>query len=543
MAKWVSSPKRSPFSVKRVVLAILFVFFVLYFDLFRGIIQGFLLFFRLPDENTSLLAELLRYWGSFALWALLFLFSFSVFLFLAAFFILPNLSLEQHLELWKRLWLYLVGKHGAAIFVRNGKLIGESSEKSKKGVGLLLIDRQSAVVVEELSRNRTTQVKVFPPGIVFLNPRQKIRGSVDLRPQRRTISDLRAYTKDGLEIVTELSIVFTLGQSPEVLLVTYDWDPAQNHPGADSLRVIHFSEPLPSTQSLQTLRRNVASLSNEIDPDDREEIHRFVQNFHLGTPYLPSEPQPGSKTQYVVDAQRIMAAFYAIPAQSSPVSMDWRDLPLQIAIDLFREFIASIPYEAVYSPDHPISHPLHDLKSLFAKRLRNQGVLAFQFVQRKDNHPIRVGDEWNVADLIFYPVQTLSSVKFLRSKGIKILNATFGELRPADEMIEKRLFDQWLVAHQARPAPSPESKPITPPSNAGKPFPARLQIANRLAAVLAPSAEANQTKLNQLLDILEVELSDPNIQPWLSGETAQRIQALRNQLTKTQTSLPFDEKP
>ncbi|MCX8063198.1 MAG: hypothetical protein N3D16_11510 [Anaerolineales bacterium] len=543
MARWTSSPKRSPFSVKRLILGIFFISLIFYWDLFRGVAQGFFLFFRLSNENTPLLNELFRYWGSFALGMLLFLFPFSIYLFLTAYFILPNLSLEQHLELWKRLWLYLVGKHGAAVFVRNGKLVEEQGEKSKKGAGMLLIDRQSAVVVEELSRNRSTQVRVFSPGIVFLNPRQKIRGSVDLRPQQRTIHGLRAYTKDGVEILTDLSIVFTLGQAPEVLLVTYDLEQTQNQADADALRVIQFSEPLPSMQNPQMLCRTVSSLSNEIDPDDREEIHRFIQNFHRGTPYHSSQQQERAHGQFVVDPQRIMSAFYAIPpGQSSQTSMGWSDLPLQIAIDLFREFITSIPYASIYSSDHPISHSLGELRSKFSKLIRNQGVLAFQYVHRKDNFPIREGDEWSSAELIFYPVQPLSSVKFLRSKGIKILSATFGELRPADEMIENRLFNQWLAAYQRQLHPSLDSKPISlSPIHENTP-PVRVQIANRFAEALSSPTASGEVKLKHLLDILEIELSDPNIKQRVSRETLQRFQTLRSQLTNPQTTIPLDEK-
>ncbi|PWH19150.1 MAG: hypothetical protein DDG59_04080, partial [Anaerolineae bacterium] len=427
MKKWPSPAKRTTTSVKRFVFLSFLIFLFLFWDIMSGVLRGFLALIR-PAENPARLLELFQYWGRFGLFLIYFLFTFSLFLLLIAYFILPNLTLEQHLELWKRLWIYLHGSHGAAVFVRNGKIIAEAAEKSKKGVGLLLIDRQSAVIVEEKSRDQTTQAKVFAPGIVFLNPKQKIRGSVDLRPQRRSVSDLRAYTKDGVEIITNLATVFTLEEQPEVLLVTYQLESAQSQPSANALRVIQLSEPSPSLHRPDRLHRIVSSLSNEIDPDDQEEIHRYVQNFHLSQLESTLLEQPIRSTGLsVVDPKRILAAFYAIPVSASmDASLDWADLPLQITIDLFREFIASIPYETIYYPDRPIASSLTELKSRFSKRMRNQGVLAYQFVQRKDNQPIRVGDEWDAAELIFYPVQELRAAKFLRSKGIKVLNATFG---------------------------------------------------------------------------------------------------------------------
>ena len=542
MAKWSPASKPASAGVKRYVVLTLLILLILFWDLISGVFRGVLLVLRPPETSASIAVELLQYWGRFALVTILFFFTFSLFLLLIAYFILPNLTLEQHLELWKRLWLYLIGKHGAAVFVRNGKILAEIGEKSKRGVGLLLIDRQSAVIVEEIGRNQTSQRKVFAPGIAFLNPRQKIRGSVDLRPQRRSISDLHAYTRDGVEVITNLSTVFTLGQLPEVLLVTYQLDGSQSQPTADSLRVIQLSEPSPSLLRPNALSRTVSSLSNEIDPDDREEIHRFVQNFHLSTPAsVISEQAEQLSGQTVVDPQRILSAYFAIPS-SQPLqpALDWSDLPLQIAIDLFREFIASIPYQALYAPHRPFTHPLTEWKSQFSKRMRNQGVLAFQFVQRKDNHPIRIGDEWDIVELIFYPVQQLHSAKFLRSKGIKILNATFGELRPADETIEKRLFDQWLLGIEKQPFPNSQSELATPPQL--KPTTNDFQMATRLTEALNATAESSHVNLTQFLAILEDELNDPQVRKEISAETLQRFQQLRNQLSKTQASIPPSEK-
>ncbi len=516
--------KRNPPNIKRLAFLFFFIVLILYWDLFLGIPRGLLLVVRPPAGETSIAAEILRLWGSFALFALLFFFTFSLFLFLIAHFILPNLSLEQHLELWKRLWRYLIGRHGAAIFLRNGKVVGEFGEKSRKGVGLLLIDRQSAAVIEEFSRKKTTQVKVFAPGIVFLNQRQKIRGGVDLQPQRRSIAELHAYTKDGIEIITNLSTTFTLGQPPEILLVTYQ--PLEpHHPDANCLRVIQFSQPPLSYKITNSFKRTVSSLSNELDPVDREEIHRFVQNFHLEQPER-TNIEESSPSQYFVDSQRIMAAFYAIPS-SSPLqtALDWTELPLQIAIDLFREFIAAIPYESIYAPHRPIAQTLVELKSQFSKRLRNQGVLAFQFVQRKDNLPIRVGDEWDVSKLIFFPPQKLSSPKFLRSKGIKILNATFGELQPADEMIERRLFEQWLLGYQQGTAQPLNNQGATSPMTVSFISQIREEMANKLTVETAPSR--SETQLALFFERLENEIADPSTRKWLPEETIHRLRQLR----------------
>ncbi len=543
MAMRNPTSKRKLLNIKRLIFLFVLIFIVTFWDFFNVVFKGLVLLFRPSGEPTSLLVELLNYWGGFVLLIIFLLFTFSIFLLLNGHFILPHLSLEQHLEIWKRLWLYLVGRHGAAVFIRHGQVVGEFGKKSKQGAGLLLIDRHSAVLVEESGTKKPTQVKVYSPGIVFLNPHQRIRGSVDLRPQRRSIADLRAYMKDGVEILTNLSTTFTLGQPADVLLVTYHSTDSQNQFTPDALRVIQFSDPNSAHPKARLLHRTVSALSNEIDPADREEIHRFIQNFHLQNPEkIDVEQSASSSSQYYVDPQRIIAAFYSIPSMPPlQTNIDWSDLPLQIAIDLFREFIATIPYESIYHPHRPLMRTLTELKSLFSKRMRNQGVLAFQFVHRKDNLPIRIGDEWDISQLIFYPVQNLNNPKFLRSKGIKILNATFGELKPADEMIEKRLFDEWLAGYQKRSHFSPNNiaKTTSPLVLDAKQPPAPLQ-----AEKPAPSFQGlmtdNQQILRQFFERLENEIANPQVRQCLSYETIELVEQLRSQLL-TNPSTPSED--
>ncbi|MCS6907194.1 MAG: hypothetical protein RML93_04830, partial [Anaerolineales bacterium] len=283
-------------------------------------------------------------------------------------------------------------------------------------------------------------------------------------------------------------------------------------------------------------------LSDEIDHDDREEIHRFVQNFHRERPEnlfsTAQEEEKRSKTS--VNPEQILAAFYGIPAsQPSQGAMDWTDFPLQIVIDLFREFLASISFESIYSPHRRPTRSLTELKSQFSKRARNQGVLCFQFVQRKDNLPIRVGDEWRVSELIFYPVQKLTTPKFLRSKGIKILNATFGELRPADQGFEAQLFDRWLRGYRLQ-FPDQESTE-TQSGSEGREHIAQFQ--KQLAEALELASTSSHTALSRFFTLIEAEIANPWTQKWLGEKTTDKLEQLRKKLLETKTSLPSKEHP
>ena len=110
---------------------------------------------------------------------------------------------------------------------------------------------------------------------------ENVTGVVDLRRQRRS-SDQRlpgqpeatngsvyAYTRDGIELGTNISALFTIGQdmttAPNVLQVTYE--DAQR---PENLRVIAIED-----RNGSALLR---SISNELDPDDRGEIHKYYQS-------------------------------------------------------------------------------------------------------------------------------------------------------------------------------------------------------------------------------------------------------------------------
>jgi energy-coupling factor transporter transmembrane protein EcfT len=530
--------KRRPLRTTILWLTGSIIFLVIYRDLIINLLRGaFQLkaFFINPFSTIKTVISL-TFPG--LLFLLFFFFIFFCYLLATSAYVLPVTSLDQAFEIWKRLIAYIFRKHGAAVFIREGKIIGEAAEKQRKGLGVLLIDRKSAAIVEETKKNQKINIQAYRPGMVFLSKKQHIRGGVDLRPQRRSKSDLRAYTKEGIEIVTSVSTSFTLGQAPDVLYVAYHLTEKYPNPSPERLRVVQVSSGSIPPKITQTLNPTITGFSDELDSDDKAEIHRFIQNFHqrdfVQSPY---EEDNQSQGEFHIDPSRLIAAFYAQAQQAAPKQpSEWSDLPLQVAIDKFREFLANISFEEIYNPQMTSTLSLTERKSQFSKMIRNQGVLAYQYVQRKDGHPLKVGDVWDVRQLIFFPVQELLNPKFLRTKGIKVLNAYFGELRPSDDLVSESLFHKWFAVHQKHfKVHHAEAEYRTQQIRTEARKQAQIQMVKKFIEIINQSPFSKQALLLQFFETLENAASEPQTHKLLPADTINLIQQLRALLLEEDT--------
>jgi len=172
-------------------------------------------------------------------------------------FVLPVQSFRGSFKAATRLFASLWGNHGPNVFVKEGKVIQRPGEMDRFGPGVARVDLNSAIVFEKRSLrtplyrqryNRYVQrqmrkgkkvprARVEGPGVQFMEPFETIHGVADLRPQFRIRPGIQAYTRDGIEVSNPVWILFTLGQPPNVLDVTYDGERVP-----ENLRVIHLSE-------------------------------------------------------------------------------------------------------------------------------------------------------------------------------------------------------------------------------------------------------------------------------------------------------------
>lgn len=171
---------------------------------------------------------------------MLFLVIFIGAMFFFAQFTLPLKHTRERFLAAFRLFLYMLNKHGMAIFINDGKVVRGEREGEKRGPGVMLLDTASAAVL----RTPKKITRVVGPGVAFLGLRESIGGLVDLHRQNQflgplspnspfinakigeeTDEDLKkrqerrwqtsALTRDGVEIVPNVFVLFRLEQLPK----------------------------------------------------------------------------------------------------------------------------------------------------------------------------------------------------------------------------------------------------------------------------------------------------------------------------------------
>ena len=138
-----------------------------------------------------------------------FAFMFVIGLALISQFALPVRTWDERVQAVTRIFDYTTGTSGPVVFVKDGKLIASQAEMARGGAGVALVDSTSAVVIERGARFSRAE----GPGIVFLQPGERIRATLDLRWQSRS-QPVAALTKDGIEVKTTLETVFGLAAQP-----------------------------------------------------------------------------------------------------------------------------------------------------------------------------------------------------------------------------------------------------------------------------------------------------------------------------------------
>ena len=127
-------------------------------------------------------------------------------------FVLPVRTWLERRMIFERLILYMLGLHGAAVFVREGKIIGSVAELESSLPGVAVLDTKSAIVLERqpylssqgadistgeslrnmfvafleaifLGRQNNPHAiaRAAGPGLVFTGLGERIRGVVSLR--------------------------------------------------------------------------------------------------------------------------------------------------------------------------------------------------------------------------------------------------------------------------------------------------------------------------------------------------------------------------
>ena len=207
-------------------------------------------------------------------------------------FVLPVTQPTDRLNVFIRLLLFLTGRHGPAVFIREGILRGTPEEVQSSRPGVVFVDLNSALVLEGQSfiadtggrvtaqerRRRAHRgletgsdqpapmqsgmVRVAGPGIVFTEAGERIRGVVSLRRQFRIQLNTHSITRDGFEVSAHIVAIFSLGEPEEVLRLGYFGE------RPDDIRSLQVDEG----------RKLLRGSRDELEHADKLEVHRFYQH-------------------------------------------------------------------------------------------------------------------------------------------------------------------------------------------------------------------------------------------------------------------------
>jgi hypothetical protein len=321
-------------------------------------------------------------------------------------FVLPVQSVSDRIKIAHQLLVFLFGVHGPIFLIRDGQLIMREGEERKKGPGVVWLDTASAA----LTRNATSIKQVLGPGVHFLEPDEYFAGIIDLHIQSQSIGprisdrpfaerdeyqsdeefgneefdqvqdrrkSVSAFTRDGIEAVPNISITFRVDTGfPEV-----------NQPGS------RFGYRTGST---------INGKANE--RADQEAIRKAI----LGEGINPN-----------------------VPADSPRHRVAWNQLPIQLAVNVWREYAAKYVFDDYFH--HPNSESqektaIHVINEMVKARLTEPEVI--------DLDSLGVSGNRKVASEEF---------KLLQSHGLKVLSVRIHNIR-FHPVVENKILLQWRTS-------------------------------------------------------------------------------------------------
>lgn len=465
--------------------------------------------------------------------------------------LLPISSKDDYWEVFNRLVNFTLGGRRPAARVREGKLEQAGAEGDRGKPDLLFIDNESVVVLEDRSVQRRigpdevsstarpgrrrpvsarSPVRVAGPGIAFLRGSEKILGTASLRGQSRRDREVRAFTSDGIEVSTSVSVSFTLGQPPQVIKVAYLKHEEIDEDAWELLRRVVIDDKT----------HQIREIVDDLDEQDKQEIHAYVQNKVLDGPLpelAPQDSHVGEMPPYVYYDSYVFNA-----VNSKAVNLraereeDWTELPLRVAVETFQRLIAGYTYDSLYAQGDEDDFPLLNVvKPRFAVEMRNQSVLSFQFLRPHPGQPLQPEEIVNRAKFRIYPVEELRGPKVLRQRGIKILHASFSELRPVNPGIQQQRLEQWQTHWQkeADQVKADHDLEVMRIRNRARADTQREMIL-KLSRIFEKNPRSEEALALHLFQVLENAANDPNTRQLLPRDTIDMLSSLHRWLQPQQ---------
>ncbi len=466
--------------------------------------------------------------------------------------LLPVNNLKDVYRTAWHLWLFITRRHGTAVFVKDGVLVSTHEDEKRHGHGVVVVDFNSAVVLEDRSvpqglarlataseegllnviglSDRAVSPRAHGAGIVFTRPNERIRGVVDLRRQFRILPKVPAYTKEGIELKANILSIFTVGDDPDAdaLQVT----PVSHRQRPEDWRVCVF---LPSKQGDDFLY--LAQLSDELDGADREEIAQYARMNTSQQALQLYAPLPTPSMVPRFDAERVFAAVFAQARSSEQEAIPWTDLPTRVAAGFYRDLMPRIGYDELYDVNGSGKFPLPGHKRTLRLFMRNNGILAYRVVYHCSGSPLLIGADYRKTDLLVSPVSQLTNPKLLRDRGIRIQFGSFGDPSPVSSLIYQQRLDSWRANWE-------KDLNLTQASNDYQAMRTRTKalidtqqnLRRSLRELFSVTDYSDEALALRLIQALETASSDPKTRQLLPGNTIDLMRYIHTTLLGTQST-------
>jgi hypothetical protein len=353
-------------------------------------------------------------------------------------------------------------------------------------------------------------------GVVDLRNQFRVSGKQPHKLSKRFTMNVFAYTRDGIEVESNVWVMANLGQEPVPyfpLNITYigDRDPR-------NLRVVTLKRV--SGQADLFRVQSINSDPDDLDPQDRLEIHAHFKSI-TDAEWRVYENPPSPPLLPIFNADRVFAAAYArarhhLGLGGADEIIPWVELPVHVAVDLFRELISRYTYNELSNPD-----TITAVRGKLSARMRNSGMLSCRPLFHVSGAPLEEGQRYRAQDLLTVPASQallLKSPKVLRDRGIRVMASGFGDLR-VDERIYKQRLNLWSAGWERETEETTAGLDLESIRARTR---ARIQAQQEFVQRLVQTFQAQTTReilALRVLQALETAAADPKTRQLLPEDT------------------------
>ncbi len=234
-------------------------------------------------------------------------------------FVLPIHKPQERKEIYTRIKDFKSGKRGPILFIKNGQVVEHENEINKKGLGVLVLDTASAVVL----RTDANIVGAVGPGIRFTKKNEYIIKSVN--PKTNKLESI------GVDLRTQWRF---LGLPPDYKL------PNPNSSGYQRALL-----------EMEKLRGQTAGLTR-----DGFDVYAYISiRFRIKRDEKNNEPtQSDVLTRFGYNSQAVTNAITREVIElntfeNKKVRISWKELPEHLVVNLWREYVRKFKLEELFT--------------------------------------------------------------------------------------------------------------------------------------------------------------------------------------------------